>query len=387
MNSEKQYQEPEFDGVYLTGLLFKHKWYLIAVFVLASVVSAIYSYGFMPNWYAATANAVPPQQSGSGMESAIGGISSALKDMGLSKVGGSTETGYSLYVVLDSRSIKDSMINKYKLDIEYDIPKSQYSDLIKAFEGNLSINVGKEGNYAITISDKDPKRAADMANDFIYFTNIIAEELFRREQTTNREYMQQRINSIDSLLSVNMATLSKYSSEKMMYSPTDQAKAASTALAEMKASIYKYEIEYDLMKSNYGEADQMTSIKKDMLDKSRQKYNQLLTQPGFIGNFSVKDGAGVAMNYLKASAEIEALTKTKVFLVPSLEKLKLDETKNLKNLMVLDKATPPDKKDRPKRSVIVLGSAFGSLFLACFVIILIYSFKNFTRKLKEREII
>ena len=34
MNNENHYQEPEFDGVYLTGLLFKHKWYLIAVFVL-----------------------------------------------------------------------------------------------------------------------------------------------------------------------------------------------------------------------------------------------------------------------------------------------------------------------------------------------------------------
>ena len=77
------------------------------------VVSVILSL-MLPNWYMATTNVVPPSQDDSGLSSAVSGISSALREFGLSKLSGSSggET-YSFIVILQSRTVVDSMIKHF----------------------------------------------------------------------------------------------------------------------------------------------------------------------------------------------------------------------------------------------------------------------------------
>jgi tyrosine-protein kinase Etk/Wzc len=46
------------------------------------------------------------------------------------------------------------------------------------------------------------------------------------------------------------------------------------------------------------------------------------------------------------------------------EMAKIDEAKDSAVIQVMDKATEPDRKSKPKRSLIVLFCAFGALFVA-----------------------
>ena len=61
---------------------------------------------------------------------------------------------------------------------------------------------------------------------------------------------------------------------------------------------------------------------------------------------------GVALDYLRLTREVEIQSKLKAFMLPSYEQAKLDETRLSLSYIMLDKAIPPLKKSRPKRSVV-----------------------------------
>jgi|YNPMSStandDraft_1061717.scaffolds.fasta_scaffold00056_3 LPS O-antigen subunit length determinant protein (WzzB/FepE family) len=373
-NSEKN-----FDGMYLTALLFKHKRIIIATVIASAIISTAVAF-LLPVWYTASVNAVPPQTSMSGLESAMGNISSTLRDIGLARVGGSSSSGYSLTVVLLSRSVKDSIIKKYDLRKVYKMENEKYEDLLKEFESNLDVTYDKEGNYVISITDQDPKRAASMANDYVQIANHFAAELFKKESNFNRIYMEYRIKSIDSTISAISEQLAGLSQRSLMFSPEEQARAVSQAIVELKAQVYQSEIEYDLLRTTFGESDALTQVKKKLLEETRKKLNEAMNKPGFAGNFKIDESGRIGLEFTKMLTEIEALSKAKAYLVPLYEKLRLDEAKNIKTLYVLDEAIPPTKKSKPKRVLIVAGSVLGSFVLTVLMIILVHNYIEFRKK-------
>lgn len=371
-----------FDSIYVMGLLYRHK-LLIALVVLASALISVGVSLMMPNWYTSTLNAVPPQSSTSGLESAMGNLSSTLKDIGLSKIGGSGSESYSLKVILDSKSVKDSMISRFNLRKRYDLSKEPYENVLQEYDANFYVSYEKEGNYIISATDKDPKFATDMANAFIGIANHFASIIYKREQTLNRLYMEKRLASIDSSINSITTALGELTESSLMFSPEEQARAISSGLVDLKSQVYQSEIEYDMYKNTYGEKDPVTLLKKNLLDKTKEKLDEAMKKPGFAGNFKLDQSGKIGIDYMMKFTEIEALSKAKSYLWPLLEKAKLDETKNLQTLLVLDSASVPDKKSKPKRSLIVLGSTFGSFVLTILLILLVYSYKDFKRKLGE----
>jgi uncharacterized protein involved in exopolysaccharide biosynthesis len=57
--------------------------------------------------------------------------------------------------------------------------------------------------------------------------------------------------------------------------------------------------------------------------------------------------------------------------------------KNQKNLYVIDEAVAPQKKSKPKRSVIVAGATFGGFILAMLFVILFNSYRELMDKYKQ----
>jgi uncharacterized protein involved in exopolysaccharide biosynthesis len=116
------------------------------------------------------------------------------------------------------------------------------------------------------------------------------------------------------------------------------------------------------------------------------KIENAENKPGFAGDFALRNATEIGISYMKIYTELETFAKVKAFLMPNLEEAKLKEIKNIKNLFIVDEAIPPNKKDRPKRSVIVAGSAIGTFSIIVIGILLINSFKNFRRKYKNMQL-
>jgi tyrosine-protein kinase Etk/Wzc len=363
-------------AIYFFSMLLRYKVFImITVFVItsASVVISL----LLPKWYASTANVIPPQQSGTAFEGALSNITSKLKDFGLAKLGGSSSgSSYDFIVILESRRMKDSLINKFDLLSVYEIEDSSMYDAREALMDNLDIALEKEGNYSLTVYDQNPERASQMASTMIELANRIAQDIFNYEASLNRKYLENRLIITDSLLNAIGDKLSKYSSDYLIISPEDQAAAISDALIDLRANIISQEMIYEMVVNKYGEEDQMAIIQKKLVERLKQQLKDAENKPGFAGRFSIKDLAKVGIPYMQLLAEYETFTKVKAFLLPMLEEARINEFRNTKNLLVLDEAIVPEKKSRPKRMVIVLGAFVGSIALSILSVFLLQGYKT-----------
>jgi tyrosine-protein kinase Etk/Wzc len=366
------------DGLFLFALLWRNKFIIIGFVILVGIASVIVSYN-LPVQFSSTVNAIHPS-TGTGLDQAFGGLSTALKDFGLTKMGGSGGEGYSFVVILDSRSLRDSLIKKFKLAERYEIPETDKALVYLALENNLDFSIEKDGNYFITAYDKDPQTAADIANSVIKYANAISQGIRDYETEEKIDYMERKLASTDSVQAVLADSLKAFSRARFVISPEQQLKDVSQALSELKSEKMKMEVLYDILKVKLGESDPQVIEQKQTIESIENKIREMKYEPGFAGNFSLDESADVALEYLKVYSEFEAFTKLKDFLLPMLEQAKIDREKEKKSLIILDEAVPSTTKARPRRSFIVGGSVIGSFILITVVILLASAF----RLLKQR---
>lgn len=367
-------------GVDYFAEVLKYK-YFILIFVLVTTGFSVWYSLSLPNWYAATINVIQPQLSQSG--GAFSGLSSALKEIGMtSKLSGKSGESYTPQVLFDSRTIKDSIIEMFNLADDYEIPREKISEVRKAFEADLEVGQELNGNYLISIHCKDPVKSRNMVNKYFEMVNNLAIRVGAIESGMNSHFLEKRVEQTDSIIDNVGRLLSAFSSRTEMIQPLEQAKAFSSTLAELKASQIKEELSLELLKKRYGDNDSYIKLQQKTVEELKKQIEKAKNEPGMIGNFSIKNASAVTVEFLKLQAQLETFTKVKSFLMPMLEEARLNERKNMNVFIVLDSAMVPDKKSRPKRSIIVSG-VFGSSFALAVVISLLWiQYSNRKRKNK-----
>ncbi|MGE5479026.1 MAG: Wzz/FepE/Etk N-terminal domain-containing protein [Chloroflexota bacterium] len=381
MQDRNAAKSAEFEAGDVWALLFRNRWFIIIFTALGAIIASVVAL-LMPNWYSSTISAVPPKSAGQS-DNVMGAVSSTLKDFGLQKLGGGGSDEYTFMVILTSRTVLDSLIYKYNLSKEYEIPTSEMELLRGAVQDNIEVALEREGNYVITIWDQDRVRAAQMANDYISMANNLAIKLFRDEAALSRTHFEERLRANDSMLAVIGDSLSKFTRRTMMFSPEAQATAVSSALADLNATAMQYDIMYDFYRKTYGEDDPMTIQQDKLRNEMRSKIRSAQNQPGFAGDFSVRNASATGIEYMRLYTEFETFSKVKSFLLPMMEKYKLDETRTLENLIIVDGAEPAGRKSKPIRSVIVIGSTLGAFVLAVIFIIGFNAWRGFKKKYSE----
>lgn len=377
-----QPDKPISPGFYFTFILFRYK-YLIIFLVVAATVTSIFIAKSLPNMYSSTASLVPPKGTGSMLQGALGSISTALKDIGVTKLGSKGDLSYSFIVLLDNRTVKDSIISKFKLAEVYEMQNEKPTSVRAAFNENLLLKVTADGNYTITVTDKDPQRACDIAKAYAGMVDSVASELFQRENRINRIHLENRIKQTDSVINELSIVLTRYSKNKAIIEPESQSKYFVQELAALQSEKVKQEISLEIVKNRYGDDDATTLTQKKLVDELTGKIQNILSEPGFAGNFSLNDVNEVAMNYLRLYTEYITFTKVKAFLLPMLEEARIEEAKASKTLYMLDEPLVPDGKSKPKRSMIVTGTCLGSFFLAILFVFSIEGIIYFRKRYKQ----
>ena len=160
---------------------------ITAVFaVLAIVISFL-----LPQKYTATATLLPPQQNssiGSALTAQLGAMSGVA-----ALAGGSLglKNPNDMYIsMLRSRTVEDAMIAQFNLMQEY--KKRYLSDARKAFESHTTVDgSGKDNLIRISVEDRDPRRAADLANGYIDQFRIQSQHLAITEASQRRLFFEQ----------------------------------------------------------------------------------------------------------------------------------------------------------------------------------------------------
>lgn len=362
-------------------VLVKYRWFLI-LFVLIITAGATTYALLATKWYKASASVLPAEKTD--FLGSFGGLSSLVKGFsptkGLAALTGTSEVDRYM-AILKSATLTDDVIRRFKIREEYEMEDAYYEKVVKAFINNLEIDVADEGNLVVSVYDKDPQRAADIANYMIGKLNEMNTTLGVTNAKANREFIEKRyvenITAIDTL----ELQMKKFQEKYGVVAVPEQLQATVEAMSGIYAQLAQMEVELNVMKRTYGDDSPLTIKAEVAVEEMKKKIEMInagqgISEDGVNLLIPFKKAPGLGFNYFKIYKDLEIQYKILEFVQPMYEQAKVEEVRNTPSVLVLDHAGPPDRKAKPKGTIYFVISFLGSLFIGLAIIFTLEGIKK-----------
>ncbi len=352
-------------------------WVLLAA-VLVTVGVYLYVSEYVEPEFLATTELVPPRKTSTPLDNLLGDVASGLKSMSISKIIGrkGDESGYTAFSILSSTPILDSLVKKYDLYSVYDVPRNRPDLMLDILSDKVGFESEMEGPMFVSVYDTDPERAAAMANDAVRFANNLLYDLNRRETEPITTFISRRYNE----LKADQADLSRRLEAVMqktnIYEPEAQITATSSALIEARVQESTQRAALEVLERLVGEDDPQVIEQRTLLAASVAERQRLERGGAGIGPSVGGMPAGL-MEYARVRQDYEVNAQMMALVEPMYEQSLYDETRNIKQLLILREATPPAIKARPSRGLAVASAFLGTIILSYLVIALLAFFRSF----------
>ncbi len=260
---------------------------------------------------------------------------------------GEEEQAEQLLQILNSNLIRDKIIAKYNLLDHYGIsPDSRYKNtkLFKEYENNVKFRRTEYLAVKITVFDKDPQMAADIANDIAAFVDVVKNQMQRDRAQMAFKIVEEEYNGlladvqsiVDSMGVLGMMGVNDY---------------------ERQSEVFNQQLAIAIRNN----------------DKSGVR--ELEKKLKLIGQY------GGTLLSLKNALEFK--TEQLTLLKAKYREAKVDAEQELPQKFIVNSAYKAERKSYPIRSVIVIVSVFSAIFLTILVILF---FENFSKiDLKKNE--
>ncbi len=341
------------------------------IFALVAIVVSM----LLTKQYTATVTLLPPQQNsstGGALASQLSGITALVGgNLGL-------KDPDDLYIAMfKSRTVEDAMVQHFGLIQEY--KAERLSDARNAFEG-ASIVEGshKDGLIHISVKDRDPRRAAELANGYVEQFRNLSQNLAITEASQRRLFFEHELEQAKDKLA-NAEEALKLTEQKTGVIQLDsQARALIEAAASLRAQIAEREVEIQGMQTYAtGENAQLLQAQRE-LEGLRSQLAKLGGSEGSNGELIVPKGLvpEAALEYARKLRDVKYYETIFDILARQFELAKLDEAKQGALIQVVDPAIPPDRRSFPKRGFIVMGATALGFFGALLVVLIQAGFRR-----------
>lgn len=346
-------------------------------FLLALVISLI-----IPKSYSSTALIIPPQQDSSGMMSAFIGSMGNLGGVAGDLLGKASPAD--MYVsMLNSDAVSDAIIDRYNLMEAYH--EKYRLDAYKTLEKYIHVSVGKkDGIVSITAEDKDPKRAAAIANTYVDELDKMVTKMNVAGSGQNRSFFEERLAKAKAELSQAEDALKRFQSKNMAIDIMDQAKVTVGAVAQLQAQLAVQEVQLETLRRQLTDSSQEVKNLKATIANIKSQVAKLEGNAGGGSIPSVGSVPGLAQEYFRLFREFKIKEAVVEILTKQFEMNILSESKGFAGIQVIQPARIPDKKSKPKRSIIVLASTFAAGFGAIFYVIILKALEEMSLEEKRQ---
>jgi len=336
-----------------------------AGFAILSVVVSL----LLPVRYTATVVLLPPQQNNS-LSTQLASQFGSLGSMAALAAGGGglLKNPNDMYVaMLKSRTVEDAMIGQFGLMQEYH--KKYLSDARRTFEHYATIDgSGKDGLIHISVEDRDPRRAAALANGYVDQFRNLSQHLAITEAGQRRLFFEQQLQQANQNLVNAEDALEETEQKTGLIQLDSQARALIESAAALRAQITAKEVQIQGMQTYAaGENAQLVEAQQE-LDSLRTQLAKLGGNEEASGSLIVPKGqmTQAGLEYVRKLRDVKYYETVFDILARQFELAKLDEAKEGALIQVVDPAIPPDKKSSPKRTLIVIGATFVGFLIGIF---------------------
>lgn len=354
----------EEERVYFVDLLIalaKRKKFIAGFVFAAAAISTAISL-LLPFSFTSTAKILPPQQEQSAANALLGQLSPLINLAGASSLGRNSSDLF--LAMLRSRTVQDDLIRQFSLTKVYGLKWE--SDARTHLETLTEFNVGKEGVITISVTDRDPKRAASLANGYVDELRKLTNTLAVTEAGRRRLFFEREMESAkDELVKADQAL--KATQEKTGILQLDsQAKVMLESIATLRAQVAAKQVQVQAMRSYATPQNPDLILAENELAALQSQLTHFQSGQGesLPSDLAVRKMPGAGIEYLSSLREVKYREALLDLLTKQYEAARIDESRDASLVQVLDPAAPPEKRSGPHRTAIVMAATFLSILLA-----------------------
>ena len=342
---------------------------LILGFPAAAGIACLLAVLIYPSWYTAMAKIMPPQQSQSNAVAILGQLGALSGGAGQAL---GLKNPSDVYVaILKSRSVADSLITRFDLKKVYG--EDYMVEARKELASNSSISSGREGIITIEVDDRDPKRAAEIANGYVEELRGLTVNLAVSEAGQRRLFFEGQLKKSKNDLTVAEVELKKFTQDSGLVNPQGQIGLSVAAAAALRAQISAKEIQLSAMRTFATDANPDLKRTLDELGGLRSELAKM-EKNGNSGKGDVMVPFGkapeVGLEYVRRFRDMKYFETLYEVLAKQYEIARIDEAKDATLIQVLDHAVPPERRSKPRRSIIVVaGVLLAGVLIVLWVLV------------------
>jgi len=370
----------------LTILSIRRK-FIICFTACVAILAAI-TVLLIPSRYTAFTLVLPPGQNSSMSSALLGqlGGSGALTSLAGASLG--IKNPGEIYVSLfRSRTVEDSIIQRFGLMARYGAKMP--SNARTAFEAHSTVALAaKDGLITISVTDRDPGKAAEIANGYIDEFRKLSANLAITEASQRRIFFQQQLKEAKENLAAAEEAMKGTEQSTGVFQIDSQTRVLIESAAALRAQIVAKEVQIQGMRS-YATED------NPEIFEAKQQLAALQAQLARLADADQDSSSGLivpkgkvpeaGMEYIRKLRDVKYYDTISELIAKQFEMAKLDEARQGAVIQVVDVAVPPDHRSYPKRTITVILAMVLAFFVACGWGILAESLRRLDSNPAERQ--
>jgi uncharacterized protein involved in exopolysaccharide biosynthesis len=342
-----------FDLLDIVVPLVEHWRLLIAGSLAVGVLALGITYLISPTFTARTSflPPQPPQSSAAAALASLGGLA------GLVSGSGSRSPAEQYVALMQSSTVMDRLVDRFKLMSVYEVDFR--ADARRVLATQVHFTVGKkDGLITVEVDDKVPQRAADLANAHIDELRRLTSQLALTEAQQRRMFFERHLESTKDRLTQAQQALqaSGFNPGALKAEP----RAAAESYARLRAEATAAEVRLQTLRRALAEDTPEVQQQQAMLSALR---SQLAKAEQATDTESGPDYVGKYREFKYQETLFELFSR-------QYEMARVDESREGALIQVVDEASPPERKSRPKRAIVAVSATIvAGLLLGLIVLV------------------
>lgn len=335
MSENKLTEIRDFDSISLGMFLYTWRKHLVIISISAAVLAILFSSPFFITPLYKSTVVLFPVSSNSVSKALLTDQPAAKSDI---LEFGEDEQTEQMLQILSSNKIREKVVSKYDLMKHYRIDPSskfKYTSLYKQYESNITFRRTEFMAVKITVLDRNPQMAADIANTISELLDSTKNAMQRERALMGFKIVEQEYNRLGNEIARMEDSLKKI----------------------REYGVYDYESQSEMI-------NQQLAI--EIAHGNTRGINALEEKLAVLAKYG---GAYVSLRDM-----LEHEKKQLSYLKARYEEAKVDAEENLPQKFVVESAYKAEKKSYPVRWIIILVSTLAAFFISILVIISIEKF-------------
>lgn len=379
--------EDEISLVDLAAVLWRRKFLILAITVVAAVGAILYALA-QPNMYTAQTVLLPIASDKSSALSQYAGLA-AMAGISLPSSGSASPVA-KITAVLKSRTLAERlvsdlglaerMIEKPKKPVKPkpgQPPADPAKQAVKRLMGGaMSVSVeDKTSVIRISSKTKDPVLSRDIALQASVVLESLLNEKSLTASTKSLKVLEIQVGEQEKKVRELQARLSRFQKSSNIIQPEGQLSSSLALYQTLVGQKIALEIDLERIQGALAPDNPKVQASKTQLAAIKRQIENL-EKSGLGLSPSLRDAPDLGVEYKNIQGELELAARLYGALLASLENAKLQQSDEKLYVEVIDPAIVPDQKSEPSRSMIVVVGTMAGAFLGVLLAFVLDAFRK-----------